>query len=262
VARIIWSARVADKGSGAQGQGRTSRGATPRYVEVADDLRARIIAGDFANGEQLPTENALCERHGVSRFTVREALRCLQAEGLIRRRRGSGTTIDSGAGTLRQPLSDVAELLQYAADSEFRFDILGPVTVAEAQAKDLGLPPGSRWILLSGVRTLTPGGTPLALTDVFIHPDLAPHVAGLRPGRVTLFEQLSAAGGFRIARVEQDIRAVAAGSREALALGIARRSPILRIIRHYRDESGRTVELSVSAHPGDRFTYSMHIDQP
>jgi GntR family transcriptional regulator len=253
---------VADKGSGAQGQGRTSRGATPRYVEVADELRARIIAGDFANGAQLPTESALCERHGVSRFTVREALRRLQAEGLIRRRRGSGTTIDSGAGTLRQPLSDVAELLQYAADSEFRFDILGPVTVAEAQAKDLGLQPGSRWILLSGVRTLAPGGVPLALTDVFIHPDLAPHVAGLRPGRVTLFEQLSAAGSFRIARVEQDIRAVAAGSREALALGIARRSPILRIIRHYRDESGRTVELSVSAHPGDRFTYSMHIDQP
>jgi DNA-binding GntR family transcriptional regulator len=231
-------------------------------VEVADDLRARINAGDFATGAQLPTENALCERHGVSRFTVREALRRLQAEGLIRRRRGSGTTIDNGSTALRQPLSDVAELLQYAAGSEFRFEIHGLVTLAEAQAIDLGLPPGSQWVHLSGVRTLTPGGTPLALTDVFIHPDLQRHVAALRPGRLTLFEQLSTAAGFRIARIEQDIRAVAAGNREAEALGIARRTPILRIARHYRDESGRTVELSLSAHPGDRFTYSMHIDQP
>lgn len=238
-----------------------ARGATPRYVEVADDLRARINAGDFATGMQLPTENALCERHGVSRFTVREALRRLQAEGLIRRRRGSGTTIESGSGALRQSLSDVAELLQYAADSEFRFEIHGLVTLGETQAADLGLPRDSRWVHLSGVRTLSPGGTPVALTDVFIHPDLATHVPALRPGPVTLFEQLSTAAGFRIARVEQDIRAVAAGNREAAALGIGRRTPILRIARHYRDETGRTVEVSLSAHPGDRFTYSMHIDQ-
>jgi GntR family transcriptional regulator len=238
------------------------RGATPRYVEVANDLRARINAGEFTNGTQMPTENALCERHGVSRFTVREALRRLQAEGLIRRRRGSGTTVDTGGTVLRQPLSDVAELLQYAADSEFRFDVRGLVSLTDAQAAELGLPKGSRWVHLSGVRTLAPGGTPLALTDVFIHPDLEAHVARLRPGRVTLFEQLSAAAGFRIARIEQDIRAGAASGREAAALGVARRTPVLRIIRHYRDETGRSVELSLSAHPGDRFTYSMHIDPP
>jgi DNA-binding GntR family transcriptional regulator len=96
---------------------------------------------------------------------------------------------------------------------------------------------------------------------VLIHTDLEAHVAGLKPGKATLFEQLSRAAGFRIKRIEQDIRAVAAGSREAAALGISRRSPILRIVRHYRDESGRSVEISISAHPGDRFTYSMHIDQ-
>jgi DNA-binding GntR family transcriptional regulator len=242
--------------------GRGRRGETPRYVQVADDLRARINAGDFGEGTQLPTENVLCERHGVSRFTVREALRQLQAEGLIRRRRGSGTTVNLGASALRQPLSDVAELLQYAAGSEFRFDVLGLVTLTDAQADDLGLPKDSRWVHLSGVRTLTAGGTPLALTDVFIHPDLQAHAERLRPGRVTLFEQLSAAAGFRIARIEQDIRATAASGREAAALGIPRRSPVLRIIRHYRDENGRSVELSLSAHPGDRFTYSMHIDPP
>ena len=229
-------------------------GRQPRYLQVADELRAGIAAGQFGEGAQLPTESVLCERYGVSRFTVREALRRLQAEGLIRRRRGSGTTVDTIGSVLRQPLSDVADLLQYAADSEFRFDVNGMVTLTDVQATDLALPIGSRWVCLSGVRTLPPNGTPLAMTDVLIHPDLEQHVAGLKPGRVTLFEQLGKAAGFRIAHIEQDIRAIAAGARESAALGIARRSPILRIARHYRDENGRSVEISVSSHPGDRFT--------
>ena len=238
----------------------TDRAEGPRYLQVADELRAAIASGQFGEGDQLPTESVLCERHGVSRFTVREALRRLQAEGLIRRRRGSGTVVDTGGQVLRQPLSDVADLLQYAAGSEFAFEAHGMVTLSEAQGIEIGVPVCSRWVHLSGIRRL-PAGTPVALTDVFIAPELAPHVAGLKAGRQTLFEQLGAAAGFRIARVEQDIRAIAAGGREAAALGIARRSPVLRIVRIYRDDSGRIVEISVSAHPGERFTYSMHIDQ-
>jgi DNA-binding GntR family transcriptional regulator len=245
----------------ATGSGKGRRGGQPRYLQVADELRVAIAAGDFGEGAQLPTENTLCDRYGVSRFTVREALRRLQAEGLIRRRRGSGTVVDTGGRALRQPLSDVAELLQYAAVSEFIFTVHGAIALGETQALELGLPVGSRWIHLSGTRVAGPGGAPLALTDVLIHTDLQPHVAGLKHGNVTLFEQLSRAAGFRITRIEQDIRAVAAGSREAVALGVPRRSPILRIVRHYRDQAGRSVEISISAHPGDRFTYSMHIDQ-
>ncbi len=238
----------------------TTPPAGPRYLQVADDLRAAIAAGHYAEGAQLPTESALCDRHGVSRFTVREALRRLQAEGLIRRRRGSGTIVDTVGSVLRQPLSDVAELLQYAADSEFDFERRGMVTLSSAQAADFAMAAGSRWILLSGIRRMTPGGVPLAVTDVHINPALEPHVAALQPGRQTLFAQLGLAAGFRIGRVEQDIRALAAGSREAAALGIARRAPLLRIVRSYRDDGGRIVLFSVSSHPGDRFTYSMHID--
>ncbi|WP_426167942.1 GntR family transcriptional regulator [Sandarakinorhabdus sp. DWP1-3-1] len=235
--------------------------AGPRYLQVADDLRAAIAAGHFAEGAQLPTESALCDRHGVSRFTVREALRRLQDEGLIRRRRGSGTIVDTVGSVLRQPMSDVAELLQYAADSEFTFERRGTVTLSNAQATDFAMPVGSRWVLLSGIRRLTSGGVALAVVDVHVNPALEPHVAGLQPGRQTLFAQLGTAAGFRIGRVDQDIRALAAGSREAAALGIARRAPLLRIVRSYRDDSGRVVLFSVSSHPGDRFTYSMHIDQ-
>ncbi len=234
---------------------------SPRYVQVADELRAAISNGQFGEGDQLPTESMLCDRHGVSRFTVREALRRLQAEGLIRRRRGSGTIVDTGGQVLRQPLSDIGELLQYAAGSEFLFSVHGIVSLGETSAAEFRVPSGSRWVHLSGIRSISPGGPAVAVSDVFINPVLECYVAGLRPGRQTLFEQLAAAAGFRIARVEQDIRAVAAGGREAAALGVARRAPVLRIVRVYRDDDGRIVEISVSSHPGDRFTYSMHSDQ-
>ncbi|KPQ21740.1 MAG: GntR family transcriptional regulator, partial [Porphyrobacter sp. HL-46] len=65
----------------------------PRYLQLASELREAILKGEFAGGRQFPTETVLCRKYDVSRYTIREALRRLEAEGLIQRRRGSGTTV-------------------------------------------------------------------------------------------------------------------------------------------------------------------------
>lgn len=54
----------------------------PAYEQVAAQLREAILDGRFAPGDELPTERELCQQFGVSRTTVREALRALQAQGL------------------------------------------------------------------------------------------------------------------------------------------------------------------------------------
>jgi DNA-binding FadR family transcriptional regulator len=54
----------------------------PVYEQVADALREAILSGDMAPGSALPPERELCERFGVGRTTVREALRALQTKGL------------------------------------------------------------------------------------------------------------------------------------------------------------------------------------
>ena len=58
--------------------------------QIADAIRAAIIGGQLVVDERLPSENELAKRYGVSRPTVREALKRLAAQNLIRTRRGSG----------------------------------------------------------------------------------------------------------------------------------------------------------------------------
>jgi GntR family transcriptional regulator, transcriptional repressor for pyruvate dehydrogenase complex len=55
------------------------------YEQLAALLRERITSGDLRVGERLPSESSLAEQAGVSRSTVREALRTLQEAGLIER---------------------------------------------------------------------------------------------------------------------------------------------------------------------------------
>jgi GntR family transcriptional repressor for pyruvate dehydrogenase complex len=55
------------------------------YEQLADLLRERITSGDLREGDRLPSEAALAEQAGVSRSTVREALRILEEAGLVER---------------------------------------------------------------------------------------------------------------------------------------------------------------------------------
>jgi GntR family transcriptional repressor for pyruvate dehydrogenase complex len=65
---------------------------------VADSLRERIMSGEFPRDSLLPPTEELVDEYGVSRPTVREALNVLEAEGLVRLRRGPG-----GGATVQPP---------------------------------------------------------------------------------------------------------------------------------------------------------------
>jgi DNA-binding FadR family transcriptional regulator len=69
---------------------------------LADDIREQMVSGQLVPGQPLPAEKTLMETYGVSRPTLREALRILEAESLIETRRGS-----KGGVVLRMPDPDV-----------------------------------------------------------------------------------------------------------------------------------------------------------
>lgn len=69
----------------------------PAYVQVADQLRDLVVRGELAPGQRLPVESELTTLFGVSRSTVREALRTLTSQNLVTTRRGAngGTFVEA-----------------------------------------------------------------------------------------------------------------------------------------------------------------------
>jgi GntR family transcriptional regulator len=65
----------------------------PLYLQVVRALKDEIVSGVHPVGSQLPTEEELCARFSVSRYTVREALRRLREDNLVSSRQGAGTVV-------------------------------------------------------------------------------------------------------------------------------------------------------------------------
>jgi GntR family transcriptional regulator len=104
------------------GHGRLRADQRPLYVQASEALISLLRNGDFHAGDRLPTEIALSQRLGISRPTLREALRILEDEEIIWRRQGAGTflldtppVIDSGLEVLESVLRQ-AERCGFSTD--------------------------------------------------------------------------------------------------------------------------------------------------
>jgi len=92
--------------------------------QILEDLRDRILRGEFAHGSRFPAERDLAEQFGVSPATVREAVRALAAMGLVRVRHGSGSFVTGRSETLIAMLMASAIQLEGSAATDV-MDILG-----------------------------------------------------------------------------------------------------------------------------------------
>ncbi|WP_217586448.1 GntR family transcriptional regulator [Lentibacillus saliphilus] len=63
------------------------------YLQVIDRIKQEIKCGHFKENERLPSENELAKMMGVSRATLREALRVLEEENIVKRKHGVGTFV-------------------------------------------------------------------------------------------------------------------------------------------------------------------------
>lgn len=96
----------------------------PAYRQVSDQLRDKITAGELPPGSKLPNETEMSTLFGVSRSTIREALRELSSQSLVRTKRGvaGGTFVVS---------PDPAEITQFLEGSLGLMSASNDVTVAE-----------------------------------------------------------------------------------------------------------------------------------
>lgn len=80
--------------------------------ELADDLRRRVLAGEWASGERLPSEHEIGQEYAVSRATVRTALQSLEARGLVDIRHGLGTFVSNLASGIRVGMQDLRSMTE------------------------------------------------------------------------------------------------------------------------------------------------------
>jgi len=236
---------------------------TPRYVQIADELKKGITIGIYPINTQLPTEYELCEKLNVSRFTVREAIRILSTQGLVHRRPRSGTIVSALPDETRytQGINSIRDLFQYAQNTVFDYSYIGKIKLSKENAVTLSSNTGEEWIYAIAQRKEKEGRKSIGVTRLFLNPELTGIDRLLRKSKDAVYVLIEKEFKLKIDRVEQDIEAVGLDTDDAAMLEVQVNSPALRITRKYFDQNGRLIEYANNIHPADRFTYKMLLNR-
>lgn len=125
--------------------------------EVRDAIAQELILSEeFKPGDRLPTEAELCHRYGVSRVTVRSALRSLQEAGYIAIRQGKGSTVLPRPHAIAQGLDRLSSLESYAADQGVKVSTTDLVVIERSldrrEAAHLERLPGTSALVIQRVK--------------------------------------------------------------------------------------------------------------
>jgi len=221
----------------------TDPASAPRYREIHDSLREKIISGAWPPGYKLPPEPELAETFDCARMTISKALGALAERGFITRRRRAGTTVNAP-----RPQESVLQIHDIeaeirAAGHEYRYMGLSRATYAATvdDASALDVPVRTPVLALVGVHRAD--NRPHALEERVIN------LAAVPDARRERFTE-SSPGRWLLTRVpwteaEHQVSALNASATIAESLEIARNKACLCIERRTRlkDQSITYVRL-------------------
>lgn len=239
------------------------RNEAPLYSKIAADLLEQIRSGHLAIGAFLPTETELQEHYGVSRHTIRAAMRVLSGDGLIRSTSGVGTYVTATPAQRVESWTTGRDLLAHARNSRQKI-----TAVEEVDAVD-GADPfkwsgwsEKRWLRVAILRYAKKESSPYTLSELYIDKRFGGIVRkNLTVGaegdfRRPVFELIAKTYGVQARRIDQSITAVPTPKYIARVLGSKVNAPALRVIRCYLEEDGRPIELTINHFLGESFTYT------
>ncbi len=230
------------------------RSPVPLWAQVCEDLRRRIAAEEFAGG--FPGELTLVDQYEVSRHTVREALRVLRAEGVVRSERGKASTVD--LPTVSQNLGSLYSLFRTLEDrgivqrSEVRRQAL---TTNATIAGHLGVNPHMELVVIERVRFAD--DVPLAHDTAWLPAVIAQPLLAVDVSHQGLYEALASTCAVRVDSGRERIAAVTAPAHIAALLGVPPASALHHIER-LASSGGQPVEWRETFIRGDRF--SLEVD--
>jgi DNA-binding GntR family transcriptional regulator len=228
----------------------------PLYMSLARLLKQDIASGRYAVGTSLPPEDSLAERHGLSRHTVRQALRELKEEGVIWARPGIGTKVRAKPETPRffSGINTISDLLQFVGTTEMHVLSRSEIVADEAFAAQLQCPPGQAWAEIDILRQLPGQPLPLHYLQVYLRPEYADAVGTQTLLTQPVYSLVEARYGVRIVEVMQEITAASLTPAIAQALQAVEHQAAMRITRRYLDRNGSVILVGIGHYPSGRYT--------
>jgi GntR family transcriptional regulator len=232
----------------------------PLWYQVSQSLRASILGRRPHEPLRLPTEGQLAEHYGVSVLTMRQALKELEAEGLISRHRRRGTFIEPGAqrGAPVRLLGSVDAIV--AQQSGERATVLshGPALVPAELAEHF--PDLAEVMEYRRLRRDKESGEPTNWAENAVRPELAERIRLPDLERWPMTKVLRDRGGVRISRITDTVEARLADPETARLLDVPLLSPILHYTGVTYDDSGQVVDVARIRYRGDRFSFTVTLD--
>jgi GntR family transcriptional regulator len=232
----------------------------PYYIQLIDILREKVQSGQWNPGLQIPGEQELCELYGVSRTVVRQALRELELDGMITRRKGKGTFIAPpkiGEGLVQKLTGFYQDMVERGLRPMTRVLHQNVVPATDKVARFLTVPVGEQVVDLLRVRSLN--DEPIQLTTSYIPLSICPALATVDLTNRSLYEFMETQCGVFIAKGKRYVEAVLANEAEAAILGIERGAPLLMLDSISYSENGQVVEYYHALHRGDRSRFEVEL---
>ncbi len=234
-----------------------NRNSRPLYILVKEEIDDRIINGTYQPGERLPSEAKLAEEFGVSRATLREALRVLEKEGKVNRRQGVGTFITEKLSLFKsgiEELSSITETIEAMGleagteDLELKLDQEVP-----RLAKEFELETEESMVVLH--RTRTADGTPVAYCTDYLPTKLLPENIEQEVFSESLFDFLQEECNIYVTYAVADVVPVNVDELLAEKLNLEEQTPILLLKQMHYDDRDNPVLYSKNFFRSDKFEF-------
>jgi DNA-binding GntR family transcriptional regulator len=236
----------------------------PLHRDVANKLMAAIQDGTYPVGSLLPTENELAAKYKVSRHTLREAVRHLQALSLVTRRQGHGTIVKSDRIQREFKLA-IRTFSDIENHGYFTHLVLvrSEIVVADpALAGELPCELGQKFLHVQSRRVPIDDTIPLptAWNETYVIEPYADIRSQMGMHKGPIYNLIERTFGERIDAIEQDVSAVELSPEVAKVLSARPRSPGLRVKRTYIGRGNRAVMFGYNTYPAEPFRFNMRLE--
>ena len=230
--------------------GQNRRNGMPAYQRIQSAIVRRIESGQLKPGDIVDSERELARIHRVSLMTARHALVGLEKEGMVERRRGSGTFVAPPKIHFNKLMSYTEQMAGRGLSAVSKILSFGVINTEHEIAARLSLPATSRLIKLERLRSAA--DEPFALETCYLSAD---EFAGLTEAPVergSLFSVLEHDYGLDIAHADEEIDATSADPHTARLLCVPNGLPLLRIRQVIYSAKGKATIYVLGLYRSDR----------